>query len=343
MSDFTRRNFLKTATLASAAVAVGGLGLYSGKIQAADFKLKFANNLPITHPMNIRAREMAKAIREETAGAVQLQIFPSSQLGSDTDTLAQVRSGAVDMFALSPVILGTMVPPVQISAVGFAFKDYEQVWSAMDGELGAYVRAEIAKTETLFAFDKIWDNGFRVTTTSTRPIATPDDLKSMKLRVPPSPIIMSIFRAFEAAPTSINFSEVYSALQTRIVEGQENPLTLVSSAKLYEVQKFCSLTNHVWDGFWMLGNSASFNRLPKDLQAVVSKHINTAVLAQRDDLAKLQGTIRDTLKQQGLELVESPPEPFREQLRRANYYGDWHDKFGDTAWSILEKYAGKLA
>ena len=182
-----------------------------------------------------------------------------------------------------------------------------------------------------------------MTTTSTRPIATPDDLKGMKLRVPPSPIIMSIFRAFEAAPTSINFSEVYSALQTRIVEGQENPLTLVSSAKLYEVQKYCSLTNHVWDGFWMLGNSASFNRLPKDLQAVVSKHINTAVVAQRDDLAKLQGTIRDTLKDKGLELVESAPEPFRQQLKNANYYADWHEKFGDDAWAILEQYSGKLA
>lgn len=343
MSDFSRRNFLKTATLASAAVAAAGLGLYSGKSQAADFKLKFANNMPMTHPLNVRAREMAKAIREETGGAVQLQIFPSSQLGSDTDTLAQVRSGAVDMFALSPVILGTLVPSVQISAIGFAFKDYDQVWSAMDGELGAHVRAEIAKTETLFAFDKIWDNGFRVTTTSTRPVVTPDDLKGMKLRVPPSPIIMSIFRALEAAPTSINFSETYSALQTRIVEGQENPLTLVSSAKLYEVQKYCSLTNHVWDGFWMIGNSASFARLPADMQAIVSKHINAAVVAQRDDLAKLQGSIRDTLKDKGLELVESPPEAFRARLQSANYYSEWHDKFGDAPWAILEKYAGKLA
>lgn len=343
MSDFSRRNFLKTATLASAAVAAAGLGLYSGKSQAADFKLKFANNMPMTHPLNVRAREMAKAIREETGGAVQLQIFPSSQLGSDTDTLAQVRSGAVDMFALSPVILGTLVPSVQISAIGFAFNNYDQVWSAMDGELGAHVRAEIAKTETLFAFDKIWDNGFRVTTTSTRPVVTPDDLKGMKLRVPPSPIIMSIFRALEAAPTSINFSETYSALQTRIVEGQENPLTLVSSAKLYEVQKYCSLTNHVWDGFWMLGNSASFARLPADMQAIVSKHINAAVVAQRDDLAKLQGSIRDTLKDKGLELVESPPEAFRARLQSANYYSEWHDKFGDAPWAILEKYAGKLA
>ena len=343
MSDFSRRSFIKTATLASAALAATGIGLYSPKSQAADFKLKFANNLPMIHPMNVRAREMAKAIREETDGAVQIQVFPSSQLGSDTDTLAQVRSGAVDLFALSPVILGTLVPSVQISAVGFAFKDYDQVWSAMDGELGAHVRGEIAKTETLFAFDKIWDNGFRVTTTSTRPVAKPEDLVGMKLRVPPSPIIMSIFKAFDAAPTSINFAEVYSALQTRIVEGQENPLTLVSSAKLYEVQKYCSLTNHVWDGFWMLGNSKSFARLPADMQAVVRKHIDAAIVGQRADLAALQGSIRDTLKEKGLELVDAAPDPFREKLRSANYYGDWHKTFGDSAWAILEKYSGKLA
>jgi tripartite ATP-independent transporter DctP family solute receptor len=343
MSDFSRRSFIKTATLASAALAATGIGLYSPRSQAADFKLKFANNLPMIHPMNVRAREMAKAIKEETNGAVQIQVFPSSQLGSDTDTLAQVRSGAVDLFALSPVILGTLVPSVQISAVGFAFKDYDQVWSAMDGDLGAHVRGEIAKTETLFAFDKIWDNGFRVTTTSTRPVGKPEDLVGMKLRVPPSPIIMSIFKAFDAAPTSINFAEVYSALQTRIVEGQENPLTLVSSAKLYEVQKYCSLTNHVWDGFWMLGNSKSFARLPADVQAVVRKHIDAAIVGQRADLAALQGSIRDTLKEKGLELVDAAPDPFREKLRSANYYGDWHKTFGDSAWAILEKYSGKLA
>jgi tripartite ATP-independent transporter DctP family solute receptor len=343
MSDFSRRRFIKTATFASAAVAATGLGLFSPYSQAADFKLKFANNLPMIHPMNVRAREMAKAIKEETDGAVQIQVFPSSQLGSDTDTLAQVRSGAVDFFALSPVILGTLVPSVQISAVGFAFKDYEQVWSALDGELGTHVRNEIAKTETLFAFDKIWDNGFRVTTTSTRPVTKPEDLVGMKLRVPPSPIIMSIFKAFDAAPTSINFAEVYSALQTRIVEGQENPLTLVSSAKLYEVQKYCSLTNHVWDGFWMLGNSKSFARLPADMQAIVRKHIDAAVMSQRADLAALQGSIRDTLKEKGLELVDTDPQAFRKKLRSANYYGDWHEKFGDAAWAILEKYSGKLA
>jgi tripartite ATP-independent transporter DctP family solute receptor len=346
MADFSRRSFLKTASLASAAAAAGSLGLYSTSSLGADvITLKYANNLPLTHPMNVQARKMAKAIKDETDGQVILQVFPSSQLGSDTDTLAQVRSGAVDLFSLSPVILGTLAPAVQISAIGFAFKDYDTVWQAMDGDLGAHVRAEIAKVDNgkLFAFEKMWDTGYRVTTTSTRAVATPEALKDMKLRVPPSPILTSLFKAFDAAPTAINFAEVYSALQTRIVEGQENPLTLVDSAKLYEVQKYCSLTNHVWDGFWMLGNKEKFSKLSAEQQAIVTKHINAGIMAQREDLAKLQGTIRDTLKGKGLELVEAPPEPFRAKLQSSGYYTDWKKTFGDDAWAILEKYSGKLA
>lgn len=341
MADITRRRFLQTAAVASTALGVGSLG-FSSSSRGADFTLKFANNLPISHPMNVRAREMAKAISDETNGALRIQIFPSSQLGSDTDTLAQVRSGAVDMFALSPVILGTFIPSAQISAVGFAFKDYETVWRAMDGELGAHVRREIEKSQTLFAFDHIWDSGYRVITTSTRQVTSPDDLVAMKLRVPPSPIIMSIFRAFQAAPTSINFTEVYSALQTRLVEGQENPLAIISSTKLYEVQKYCSLTNHVWDGFWMLGNSTSFARLPADFQAIVRKHVNAAVLAERSDLAVLRGQLSEELSGKGLEIYQPDPEAFRQRLRSASYYQEWHDTFGDDAWAILEKYVGNL-
>ena len=110
--------------------------------------------------------------------------------------------------------------------------------------------------------EKIWDNGFRQTTTSTKPIVTPGRLRGMKLRVPPSPLWTSMFKAFDAAPASINFNEVYSALQTKIVDGQENPLAIISTAKLYEVQKYCSLTNHMWDGFWFLANQRAWEALP---------------------------------------------------------------------------------
>ncbi|WP_435336195.1 TRAP transporter substrate-binding protein, partial [Klebsiella pneumoniae] len=112
------------------------------------------------------------------------------------------------------------------------------------------------------AMERIWDNGFRQITSSTRPIAGPADLQGFKIRVPVSPLWTSMFKALDSAPASINFAEVYSSLQTKIVDGQENPLAIISTAKLYEVQKYCSLTNHMWDGFWFLANRRAWERLP---------------------------------------------------------------------------------
>ncbi len=330
---------------AGATTFLGGVvGMpFVARAQAAQFTYKYANNLPDTHPMNARAREMAAAIKQETNGAFDMQIFPSSQLGSDTDTLAQIRSGGVEFFTLSGLILSTLVPAASINGMGFAFPNYETVWKAMDGDLGAYVRAQISKTNQLVAMEKIWDNGFRQTTTSTKPIKTPDDFRGMKLRVPPSPLWTSMFKAFDAAPASINFNEVYSALQTKIVDGQENPLAIISTAKLYEVQKYCSLTNHMWDGFWFLANRDAWQRLPEEIRVIVAKHVDAAGLKERDDVAQLNATLRQNLAGKGLIFNELDPAPFRDKLRSAGFYTEWKGKYGDEAWSILEKSVGKLA
>ena len=123
----------------------------------------------------------------------------------------------------------------------------------MDGDLGAHVRAAIGKVN-LHVFDRCLDNGYRNITSSTRPINTAADLKGFKIRVPLSPLWTSMLKALDASPASINFGEVYSALQTKVVERQENPLALIDFAKLYEVQKYCSMTGHMWDGQWILAN-----------------------------------------------------------------------------------------
>jgi len=314
---------------------------FVARAQGAQFTYKYANNLPETHPMNVRAREMAAAIRQETNGSFDLQIFPNSQLGSDTDTLSQIRAGGVEFFTLSGLILATLVPAASINGMGFAFPSYEVVWKAMDGDLGAYVREQIGKT-TLLAMEKMWDNGFRQTTTSTKPIETPDDFRGVKLRVPPSPLWTSMFKAFDAAPASINFNEVYSALQTRIVDGQENPLAIISTAKLYEVQKYCSLTNHMWDGFWFLANRGAWERLPADMRAIVVKNVNAAALKERDDVAKLNANLQQDLAGKGLVFNQPNTAPFRDKLRSAGFYAEWQKKYGEAAWAILEQSVGKL-
>lgn len=334
--QITRRTLLAGASATALTLPMG-----RAFAQKAEFAYKYANNLPVSHPMNIRAKEMADAIRAETKGRVDIQIFPSSQLGSDTDMLSQVRSGGVEFFTLSGLILSTLVPAAAITGIGFAFPDYGTVWKALDGDLGAHVRAQIAKSG-LVAMDKIWDNGFRQITSSSKPIVTADDLKGMKIRVPPSPLWTSMFKAFDAAPTSINFSEVYSALQTKVVEGQENPLAIISTAKLYEVQKYCSLTNHMWDGFWFLANKKAWERLPEDLRAIVAKHINAAGMKERVDVAALNATVQKELTDKGMVFNLPKTDSFRERMRKAGFYAEWKAKFGDEAWALLERSTGKL-
>ena len=311
--------------------------------QSAEFTYKYANNLPVTHPLNVRAKAAAERIKEQTNGRVEIQIFPNNQLGSDTDMLSQVRSGGIEFFTLSGLILSTLVPAASINGVGFAFPDYDTVWKAMDGKLGEYVRGEIAKTRQIVAMEKIWDNGFREITSSSKPIASPADLQGFKIRVPVSPLWTSMFTAFGASPTSINFSEVYTALQTKVVEGQENPLAIISTAKLYEVQRYCSMTNHMWDGFWFLANRRAWERLPEDLRTIVSRELNAAAMAEREDVAKLNAGLKDELTQKGMTFNQPDAAAFREKLRSAGFYSEWKGKYGDEAWSLLEAAVGKLA
>ena len=333
----TRRTLLAAAGAGAITATIG-----RAFAQKAEFNYKYANNLPVTHPMNLRAKEMADAIRAETNGRVDIQIFPNNQLGSDTDMLSQLRSGGIEFFTLSGLILSTLVPAASINGVGFAFADYDAVWKAMDGDLGAYIRAQIAKAN-LVAMDKIWDNGFRQTTTSTRPIVSPADFNGMKLRVPTSPLWTSMFKALGAAPVSINFAEVYSSLQTKVVEGQENPLAIISTAKLYEVQKYCSLTNHMWDGFWFLANKKAWDKLPPDLQAIVAKNINAAGVKERADVAELNASLQKDLTAKGMVFNSTKADLFRDHLRKAGFYNEWKAKFGDEGWAVLERSVGKLS
>ena len=226
--------------------------------------------------MNMRAQEMAAAIKAETNGRFDMQIFPSSQLGSDTDTLSQVRSGGVEFFTLSGLILSTLVPAASINGVGFAFPDYATVWKAMDGDLGAYVRAADCQGESRchgqdlgqrIPPDHVVDQADHRRPTTSR--ASRSACRSRRSGRPCT-------RRSIPRPTSINFNEVYTALQTKVVDGQENPLAIISTAKLYEVQKYCSLTNHMWDGFWFLANRRAWERLPPDIRTIVAKHINAA-------------------------------------------------------------------
>lgn len=336
MKPISRRAFLAQSTVLAATLVT------SKNASSAQFSYKFANELPPAHPVNQFATTAATKIREETDGSVDIKIFPNSQLGSQTDMLSQVRSGAIEFVPVSAILLSTLVPISSISGLGFAFPNVSDVWQAMDGNLGKFVRARIEKTG-LVVFDRMWDTGYRQITSSTKPIASPDDMAGFKIRVPASPLWVSIFKALGAAPATINFGEVYSALQTKIVDGQETTLSLVETNKFYEVQKYGSLTNHMWDGPWLLANRNAWGRLPEKTREIISRHMNAAAVAERAEAEKQNESAKASLAAHGMVFNEPDRAAFRALLREAGFYADWKKRFGDEAWELLEESAGKLA
>ena len=335
----SRRALTKSLAITGAAVAMPAI--FPRPLRAAEFAYKYANNSPASWPMNVRAAEAAERIKQETGGRLAIEIFPNNQLGGDTDMLSQLRSGSIEFFTLSGVILSTLVPVASISGVGFAFENYDKVWQAMDGNLGNMIRAQIAKSG-LIAMDKMLDNGYRHMTSSVKPIYTPADMKGFKIRVQISPLSMAIFNAFGASPTGINWNDVYSALQTKVVDGQENPLSIIDASKIYEVQKYCSLTSHVWDGFHFLANKRAWEALPEDVREIARKNLNTMALAQRADMRTANDAARSKLEGAGIVFNEANRDEFRAVLKKSGFYSDWRGKYGAEAWATLENSAGSL-
>ena len=332
----SRRTFVGAALAASASA----LPIGSAMAQAAKYRLRYGTAFPASHPGVVRIVEAAEALKKQSGGLVDLQVYPNSQLGSEPDMFSQTRSGALDFMSTSGVNQ-TVVPIGGINAVAFAFESYDQVWAAMDGDLGNHVRGEFAKVG-LYVLPKCLDNGYRNITSSAKPIVAPDDLRGFKIRVPGNPLWVTLFKTLGAAPTPINFGELYAALQTHIVDGQENPLALIQSAKLYEVQKYVSLSGHIWDGHYIFANAARWNALPQDVRAAITAALSEAATKEREDIQRFNEQAAKEMQAAGVVFNKVDTKPFRDALRTGGFYADWKAKFGADAWSLLEKSVGQL-
>lgn len=339
---FTRRQFLAASTVAATAAIAKPVFAQAPAASSAQFKFKLGTDLPVSHSVNVRLKEAIDAIAAETKGRVAIQLFPNNQLGNDNDMMSQIRGGALELATFPGTVMSTLVPVTAITGVGFAFSGYDKVWAAMDGEVGNHIRGAIEKVN-LVPFDTVWDNGFRQITTSSKSIQTPDDLKNFKIRVPVVPLWVNMFKTLGAAPVSLPLSEAYQALQTKVADGQENPLALIEAAKFYEVQKYCSLTNHSWDGFWLVASGRIWKTVPTDIQQVMAKHFNAAARKQRDDIAKANVDLQKALEAKGLVFNKTDGTAFRQALRNAGFYTQVRERFGADAWALLTKYATGIA
>jgi tripartite ATP-independent transporter DctP family solute receptor len=330
--------------LLTGTAGVAALTMLQFPARAAEFTYKLGHNNAVNHPQHVRLVEAARKIAEDSSGRLVVEIFPNSQLGSDPQMLAQLRSGALELVHMGDIIVGNLVPVASLAALPFAFADSTALWSAMDGEFGKQIHAEIAKKLGVHVFDKGWDGGVRHLFTSQKAIQTAGDMKGMKFRIPSGALASSLFKALGASPTPVPSGEVYTALQTRLVDGADGPLVTIEHAKYYETSKYISLTGHMHTPFEMLANGAAWQRLPKNLQEILSRRLDEAALLERADIAAGDGKLQEQLQKHGQTFIRPDKESFRKVLRDEGLYGQWRDAYGGAEpFSLLEKAVGKLA
>jgi tripartite ATP-independent transporter DctP family solute receptor len=324
------------------AAAAGTLLATRRAYPAAEFDLRQFHNQPAGSPLDKWLGQMWDAVKTETNGRIQVQTFPDNNkiAGGDPAALNMVAGGELDFFTLNGGSIGNLVPAANVQGLLFAFRTPEQVFGALDGDLGDYLREEM-KAKGLYAVPKgCFDNGFHQITCSTHPIRAVEDLQGLKIRTPDAPIYIEAWKAMGATPVVANFNKLYETLKSGAAEAQTNPLAVAEFLKLYEVQKYVSLTNHGWSGFNLLANWKLWQRFPVDVQAIVARNVEKYVRLQREELIALNKEFRTKLAEQGMTFNEADTSSFRPRL--SAYYAHWKDTVGERAWSLLEEHVGKL-
>ena len=306
--------------------------------QPARFHYRLGLNQPAQSPTARRLAEMAETIGRDTEGAIRVEVFPESRLGPDPQMLADMRAGKLEFF-VAGATLGGLAPTSALPLLPFAFADSAAVFAALDGSFGDRIRDELA-TYGIHAFRHCLQNGFHQLTTADRPIHSAADLAGVKIRSPGGEIARDFFDALGAEAGHVPFNQMYEALKERRFDGQSDPLGVVLSLKLYEVQTHLSLTRHWWSGFTLLANAGAWAALPADVKEIVERNAEKFALLQRQDTEAINAGGAAELARLGMSVISPDIESFRAKL--GPFYRQWRDKAGVEAWRLLESYAGEL-
>ncbi len=307
--------------------------------RTAPFRYRLGLNQPAASPTARRLAEMAEAIGRDTEGDFRLDVFPESRLGPDPQMFADLRAGALE-FYLSGALLGGVAPTSALPLMPFVFRDSAAVFAALDGALGDRIRGELAGAG-LHAFPRSWQNGFHHLSNDVRPIHTAADFAGLKIRTPGGEIAADFFRTLGAEAGMVPFSGMYEALKAKTFDGQSDPLGVVQSLRLYEVQRYLSLTAHWWTGFTLLANATAWQALPAEIQAVVERNAAQFALLQRADIEAVNAAGVGVLAGHGMIVNTADAAGIRTGL--GDFYARWRTRFEPAAWKLLEAAAGGVA
>ncbi len=268
-----RNTFIRSAL----AVAAGTLLSLAAHAQAV--KLTLGHGAAPGNPRHEAAVKFAEVVKAKSAGRIEVQVAPSAQLGDDAAMLTALRTGALDMSANSQGAVANAVPEYAAFGMPFLFANLPQAWKVLDGPLGKELAERSAEKGMIVL--GYWDNGVRHMSNNKKPLLKPEDLKGMKMRTPPDAVTVDIMQALGAEAQQIKFAELYVALQQGVVDGQENPLMNIHASKLYEVQKFISLTGHKYEMTPFLMSKRSWDKLTDADRKAVQEAAAEATALQR--------------------------------------------------------------
>src|SRR5882672_5599684 len=328
MSRFSRRQV--NSALAGGAALI----LIRGRARAADFTLKHSHNLPEDSPLHKRAVQMWAAVKAETNGRVDVQIVHTD---GGLDNLVK---GDLAFTTLAGNGLASLLPAADVQATPYGFRNPGQVYRAMDGALGEYLRGELRAKAIYAVPGGCFESGRHQITSATRPIRTAADFQGLKIRVPGSPVYQDFFKSLGAQIVTTNLTRTYDALKSGLVEAQDDPWDVVELFKFYEVQKYASITDHSWSGYNMLASMKVWQSLPADVQSVIETNTRKFVALQRADNDALNIELRRDLEKKGMVFNDADKASFRASL--ASFYPRWKQHIGQRAWDLLEAQVGKL-
>ncbi|MBW9080616.1 TRAP transporter substrate-binding protein [Rhizobium pusense] len=325
--EINRRMFLASATAAFAAPAlVAGI-----RPARAATTLTLGHGAAPGNPRTLAASKFAELVAEKTDGRVRINVAGAETLGSDSAMLTSLRTGALDFTANSQGATSAVVPELAALGLPFLFKDTDAASRVLSGSVGE----DLNKRFEAVGIVPLgwWDNGVRHLTNSKRKVVTPSDVKGMKIRTPADPMTIDIFQSLGASTEQIAFGELYIALQQGVVDGQENPLANIESSKLFEVNRFISLTAHKWESTPFLMSKIAQARLGADLEAVKAAAEEAGGLQRELSVQKSAQVLEAFKKNSNIEVVDVDREAFVKAT--ASVADNWKKKpFGDFVKQI---------
>ncbi|PAV28424.1 C4-dicarboxylate ABC transporter substrate-binding protein [Virgibacillus profundi] len=299
--------------------------------------LKVGHVFGADHPWNVSLEGLSEDVAEATDGNVEIEVYPSSQLGGDRDMAEGIQMGTIEMGLFGTGALQSLDERLIVEELPYAWPTREHAYNAIDGELGEAL-AEILKEQGMHTISW-WESGYRHITNSVKPINSPSDLEGIKLRVPEAQLRIDTFDELGAMPTPMAFSEVFYGLQQNVIDGQENPLATIYDSKFYEVQEHLALTGHIWGSAVLTISESAWNDIPDEYKDIIAEKAEEWKEKEREMIREQDDELVKKLEEAGMKVTQPDVKPFQEIVQ--SMWSEYEDEFGKELIEIVKQYSSE--